>query len=183
MRLGFDILIIAVPVTLLYLIIRISLWKVFRIKLIREVLHLSFVLYTSSVVFIVWLYYAAQTEYMLYNYIPFKTIVGYLQEIPSSTAFKNIIGNLLICLPFGFYYYFNIRVIPKMNIAIYAVAIPFIIEFGQWIMYFIHLGMRAVDIDDVILNGSGILIGYYITKGLFRKKRRSVKSTEMVLSR
>ncbi|WP_336788667.1 VanZ family protein [Paenibacillus sp. MMO-177] len=182
MRLGFDILIVAVPATLLYIIIRIGLWKVFRINLIREVLHVSFVLYASSVVFMVWLYYAAQTEYILYNYIPFKTIIEYLQDIPSSTAIRNIIGNIVICMPFGFYYFFKIRVIPKINIAVYAVAIPLIIESGQLIMYFINLGMRAVDIDDVILNSSGILLGYYITRSLFQKKKGSARSTHIVFN-
>ncbi|GMK45337.1 hypothetical protein PghCCS26_24650 [Paenibacillus glycanilyticus] len=85
-------------------------------------------------------------------------------------------------MPFGFYYFFKIRVIPKINIAVYAVAIPLIIESGQLFMYFINLGMRAVDIDDVILNSSGILLGYYITRSLFQKKKGSSRSTHIVFN-
>ncbi|WP_397376180.1 VanZ family protein [Paenibacillus sp. sptzw28] len=165
----------AIPITLIYFIVRICLLKVFRITWVREVLNISFVLYISSLVFIVWLYYATQTDYVLYNLIPFKTIIEYVQEFPSSTAIKNIVGNLAICMPFGFYYYFNLRIIPKINIAVYAVIIPVIIESIQLLMYFINLGMRAVDIDDVILNCSGIIIAYYMTKSLFQKKRNPAK--------
>lgn len=78
-------------------------------------------------------------------------------------------------MPFGFYYYFNLRIMPKINIAIYAVVIPIIIESIQLLMYFINLGMRAVDIDDVILNSAGIIIAYYITKSLYLKKRNPAK--------
>ncbi len=123
----------------------------------------------------VWIYYTAQTDYILYNLIPFKTILEYVQEIPSGTAIINIAGNLIVCMPFGFYYYFNLRVLPKMNIAVYAVIIPVVIESMQLLMHFIHLGMRAVDIDDVILNSFGIIIAYCMTKSLFQRKRKPAK--------
>lgn len=171
MRLVMDMFTIAIPITLTYIIIRIVLLKVFRINWGREVLNISFVLYTASIVFIVWMYNAIQTDYILFNLIPLKSIIEYVQEIPSNTAIKNILGNFVICMPFGFYYYFNIKIIPKINLASYAVIIPLIIESVQLLMYFINLGMRTVDIDDVILNGSGIIIAYYTTKRLFQKKR------------
>ena len=111
--------------------------------------------------FVVWIYNLLHTDYLLYNIIPLKTIAGYVYDLPSSIAVKNIFGNLAICLPFGCYYYFNFRILPKFNIVVHAVMIPLIIELIQLVIYLINLGMRSVDIDDIILNGTGILIGYY----------------------
>uniref|UniRef100_UPI003D2CC501 VanZ family protein n=1 Tax=Paenibacillus oryzisoli TaxID=1850517 RepID=UPI003D2CC501 len=159
----------AIPITLIYFIIRLCLIKRYRIIWKREILQISFILYISALVFIVWIYNLIHTDYLLYNIIPVKTIIGYINDFPSSTAIKNIFGNLAICLPFGFYYYFNVRILPKFNIVIQSLMIPLIIELIQLLIYIFNLGMRTVDIDDIILNSFGILIGYYITRVVFKR--------------
>lgn len=172
-----DLLIFAAPITLVYFIIRLSLFKIFRINWIKESIKTSFIFYISTLVFIVWIYGPVHTQYLLYNIIPFKSIVSYVSEMPSNIAIKNLLGNILICIPLGFYYYFKFRVFAKLNILVYAVFIPVIIEFIQLLLFVSNLGMRTVDIDDVILNCTGILIGYYMTQSLFQKNLATTNAT------
>ena len=99
-------------------------------------------------------------RYRSVNLIPFQTINNYLGELggPLHTiAFYNLLGNIVLFIPFGFF-------IPSIwksfnswwKMFIVAISLPVFIEGTQ---YFIG---RSVDIDDIILNSFSILIGYGI---------------------
>jgi glycopeptide antibiotics resistance protein len=87
------------------------------------------------------------------NFIPFKEIGRY--NIGSSLFYRNVIGNMAMFVPFGFFtsYYVKIK---KPLLAIFLVAFASIsIEVTQLLIG------RVFDIDDIILNNIGGLIGFF----------------------
>ncbi len=88
------------------------------------------------------------------NLLPFQEITRYTYG--TEHFFYNVIGNIIIFVPMGFYlgYYANAR---KLGAAIFSVFI--ISSTVEIIQYFIG---RAFDIDDIILNLAGTIIGYII---------------------
>jgi len=77
---------------------------------------------------------------------------------------RNIYENILLTMPFGFGINFITR-IKSQNVFWLALAVGFTCEFTQLIISLIFKSaFRSVDINDVILNATGVLFGY----GLFR---------------
>lgn len=93
------------------------------------------------------------------NIIPFKTITSYIKYSKPLHAAINILGNIIIFIPLGIMLpllYTPLRKIKKILSLI--LTISFMVEFIQ-----LFVG-RAVDIDDIILNTIGGIIGYIIYK-------------------
>lgn len=89
------------------------------------------------------------------SFIPFVTIIEMLQGGITFHTIINIIGNIVMFIPIGF---FSPLLWTKLNslkkIALFGLGISFIIEFTQLFL------SRATDIDDLILNTSGAMLGY-----------------------
>ena len=95
------------------------------------------------------------------NLIPFVTITEYYHFIlrgNSFMGFLNILGNIIIFMPFG---YITALLFPYMRkparILVWAAIISLVIEISQFIF-----ACGATDIDDVILNTLGGLAGYWL---------------------
>ena len=101
------------------------------------------------------------------NLVPFRTIFGYLRNLPSYFAVYNLFGNIIPFIPLGYFIslYFNKSMFIKI-IFIFS-FILFLIEFIQFIFL-----IGFFDIDDFILNFIGLIIGYII-KGILNNKRYS----------
>lgn len=93
-------------------------------------------------------------EYGMNNYIPFKEITRY--KINSNLFIQNVVGNILLFVPIGMFlkYYFKIGII---SLLIVVILYSFSIESIQ-----IIIG-RVFDIDDIILNLIGAIIGFYFS--------------------
>ena len=91
------------------------------------------------------------------NLVPFKTILPYLLgEKGFIIAAINLLGNIVLLVPIGFLVPFVYRnMIWKITLAL-AVAAGFVIEGMQVLL---HVGI--FDIDDVMLNALGVMIGYW----------------------
>ena len=77
---------------------------------------------------------------------------------------RNIYENILLTIPFGFGVNFIARIKSK-NIVWLALAVGFTFEITQLVIsFFFKSAFRSVDINDVILNVTGVLLGY----GIFR---------------
>lgn len=75
---------------------------------------------------------------------------------------RNIYENILLTIPFGFGVSFIARLKPK-NIFWLAIAVGCAFELVQLIISLaIRSSFRVVDINDVILNATGVLLGYGI---------------------
>lgn len=89
------------------------------------------------------------------NFVPFRTIGNYLKYAPNSEyAMVNIVGNILMFVPWGL----GLPLLWRKFQSIWAVIsasllLPIFIEFCQ-----LFIG-RSVDIDDVILNFTGGILG------------------------
>ena len=70
-----------------------------------------------------------------------------------------IVGNILLTIPFGFGINFLTSIHPKKMFRV-AILVGFSIEFAQLMLTLLFGGYRTVDITDVILNAAGVFIGY-----------------------
>ncbi len=90
------------------------------------------------------------------NWIPFKTIIPYLLgEKGLLIGGINILGNILLLVPFGFIFPFIKAKMTWKECLLYALLICFSIEGLQ-----VFLKVGIFDIDDVILNVLGVIIGF-----------------------
>ncbi len=85
------------------------------------------------------------------NFIPFKEILRY--DIRSRLFMKNVIGNMILFLPFGFFTSYYLKA-EKMNLPILLTVIASIsIEVVQMMIG------RVFDVDDILLNVLGGTLG------------------------
>ena len=91
-----------------------------------------------------------------YNFIPtiYKIIIG--EYTPDSWVKAMIVGNFLMFIPMGILLSLCFENVNKKNIFKYAVLIPLAIEVLQLVVG------RSFDIDDLVMNFLGIVIGYFI---------------------
>lgn len=123
-----------------------------KIDFNKEISIILFIIYLLILFFIVTY---PVNEYGYNNYNLFKEILRY--KIGSIGFFNNIIGNILLFIPFGMFtrYYFRIKVISLILVTIlYSLSI----EITQILIN------RVFDIDDIILNLIGSIIGCYFSK-------------------
>ncbi len=97
------------------------------------------------------------------NLIPFATINRYLGVLDRPSGFGlflyNVIGNMLILLPFGYFFPMVNKAVKKWWVFV-CVALIFIlcIEAMQYVSM-----SGTLDVDDVLLNLMGALIGYFLS--------------------
>lgn len=93
-----------------------------------------------------------------YNFIPtiYKIIIG--EYTPDSWVKAMIVGNFLMFIPMGILLSLCFENVNKKNIFKYAVLIPLAIEVLQLVVG------RSFDIDDLVMNFLGIVIGYFIVE-------------------
>ena len=105
------------------------------------------------------------------NLIPFKTVIEYIvaffnNTIPTHTIITNIFGNILAFAPFGFFAHVILNKKPSLlKFTLLMVSASLLIEVIQLIFL-----VGSCDIDDVILNVLGAVIGYLIFKTKICKK-------------
>ncbi|MEP0806167.1 MAG: VanZ family protein [Chloroflexota bacterium] len=94
------------------------------------------------------------------NLIPFD--FGYCDPRAHDLCFRQIYENILLTIPFGFGINFIARIEPR-RILWLAAGVGAALEFTQLaISLFFRISFRVVDINDVILNAIGVLIGYAV---------------------
>ena len=94
------------------------------------------------------------------NLMPFREILRY--EIGSTSFYKQVVGNVLLFVPLGYFStkYCNIKGLGGISIIILLCST--IIESVQ------HFIGRSFDIDDIILNLVGGIIGFLIYKKIIK---------------
>jgi len=92
------------------------------------------------------------------NLIPFHTLVIYLDNLGSWFWIRNALGNLGLLLPLGLLGPIGLPALDRWwRIALLALLISTVIELTQLLV-----PDRSADIDDVIVNVTGALLGYVI---------------------
>ncbi len=153
--------------SVILVLIRIAYLFTHREKMVlyEEMLKLVFILY------ILLLYYVVTFQDINYNtsnLVPFKEIFRY--KLFSIGFFKNILGNIILFIPFGMFvtYYIESKKLFLPLIITFFTSVA--IEFSQY-----KIG-RTADIDDIILNVIGGLLGYIIYKLLSSFGKRMPRS-------
>ena len=114
----------------------------------KELSYLLFIIYLLSLFYIVTF---QDDNFGLSNFIPFKEIFRY--KVTSKLFFKNIIGNILLFMPFGLFvsaYIDNRKILPVIALSIIS---SLSIESIQFLIG------RVFDVDDILLNVLGGTIG------------------------
>lgn len=145
------------PIVLITIISVISLRITYIVKnkkkfiLYDELLNLMFIIYILMVFQIV-----TYQDVISYgnNFIPFKELTRY--TFGSNLFFKNVIGNILLFTPYGFFASYYLKLEKKRSAFFLVLVVSLAIEFVQ-----LAIG-RCFDVDDILLNIVGGMIGYYI---------------------
>ncbi len=88
------------------------------------------------------------------NVTLFKELTRY--QVGSKLFIRNIVGNILMFIPFGFFTSYYLKLDKKRIIFYITLIVSVIIELIQ-----LKIG-RAFDVDDIILNVVGSLLGYFM---------------------
>lgn len=143
------------PMILIFSVVLISIRITFilrkkeKIILHKELLSFLFILY------ILFLFYVVTFQDVSsggINFIPFKEMFRY--EIGSHLFMKNVIGNVLIFMPYGFFVSSFLTLKKPNTIIILTFITSLTIEVTQGLIG------RIFDIDDIFLNIMGGLFGY-----------------------
>lgn len=89
-----------------------------------------------------------------YNLVPFTEIFRY--PIGSTLFYINVIGNIVLFIPFGYFISSYIKPKKILPILIVSVISSSTVEFVQ-----LCIG-RSFDVDDILLNAVGALIGFLL---------------------
>lgn len=161
----FDIFKEVFPTIVICLVIISTLRITYLIKtkvnfsIINELVSLVFIVY------IMLLFYAVtfqDANWATSNFIPFKEVFRY--EFGSRLFIKNVLGNMLMFIPFGFFSSYFLKENKILPILIITMIVSVTIELTQ-----LKIG-RVFDIDDILLNLIGGIIGHYIYRILFKVK-------------
>lgn len=127
-----------------------------KIKFYNEMIKLGFVLYIMALFYIVTF---QDVSWSTSNFIPFKEIFRY--QLFSSSFYKNVMGNLIMFMPYGFFISYFLK-LDKKKIALFmSLLVSLTIEITQLLIG------RVFDVDDILLNVLGGLLGYYIYKFIY----------------
>lgn len=165
------------PTILIAIVIAVSLRLAYLIKghkkiiLYKELLMLIFIIYALCLFHVVTY---QDVNFGTNNFIPFKEIFRY--DLGSPKFIKNIVGNIIMFVPFGFFASYFLKskkiTIPLILTIILTVTI-------ETVQYYIG---RVFDIDDIILNIVGGILGYllFITMDFLQEKIPGLKNNHIL---
>lgn len=107
-----------------------------------------------------------------FNFVPivFKLITGELTI--GRWVLKMLVYNILMFIPLGFFLPFVSKKMNNRSIWKIAVTVTVIVEVFQPIVG------RSFDVDDIILNFAGIVVGFYFAVGLKRTEYNEVRKSK-----
>lgn len=146
------------PTVIISIVVLVSLRICFLVKnkqklvLYKELLGLSFVIYALCLFQVVT--FQDNVTWATNNFIPFREMLRY--NIGSRLFVKNVLGNMLLFLPYGFFVSFYLKNKKPWLTLILTVVASFSIELVQMVIG------RVFDIDDILLNLLGGYLGYLL---------------------
>jgi len=144
------ILVIVCSLRITYLITRHK-----RFQIHKEFISLIFIVYILCLFHVVTF---QDNNYGVSNFIPFKEMFRY--SIGSDKFIKNVLGNIMLFIPYGFLTSYFLKNKKFSVITILTIITTLTIETVQY-----YIG-RVFDIDDIILNLVGSIVGFLIFIGL-----------------
>lgn len=146
------------PIVLISVVVLVSFRACYLVKnkekivLYKELFALSFIIYILCLFQVVT--FQDNVSWVDNNFIPFREIFRY--DFGSRLFVKNVLGNMLMFLPYGFFISFYLRnTKPGLTLVLTAIT-SFSIELVQMVIG------RVFDIDDIMLNLLGGYLGYLL---------------------
>ena len=101
------------------------------------------------------------------NFTLFKTIRMYIEYAYKLNSFENLVGNIVVFIPFGLLFPLVVRkgrnfFVMLINVLLFVVGIE---------VFQLFSAFGAFDVDDILLNCLGAVMGYLIHLLLTRKVR------------
>lgn len=127
----------------------------------KEILSLCFIIYIMCLFYVVTF---QDVSWSTSNFIPFQEMFRY--KIGSAPFFKNVLGNMIMFMPYGFFVSYFLKLEKPLSIFLLSVLTSFTIEFTQ-----LKIG-RVFDVDDILLNIIGSLLGFLIYYIVMKVKDR-----------
>ena len=110
------------------------------------------------------------------NVTLFKELTRY--QIGTRLFYRNIVGNIIMFIPFGFFTSYYLKLNKKRFIFYLTLIVSIVIELIQ-----LKIG-RAFDVDDIILNMVGSLLGYLLYRlmdKIFGDLSDTIKGTFIII--
>lgn len=155
-----DVINSTLPMVIVTVIVLVTIRLIYLLKnkehivLYREIFMLTFVVYILCLFQIVTV--QDTVSWSTNNFVPFKEIMRY--DFGTALFFKNIIGNIVLFLPFGFFVSYIIKSKDVILPLIISIVCSISVETVQ-----LYIG-RVFDVDDIILNVIGGVCGYFVYK-------------------
>lgn len=127
----------------------------------KEIMMLLFIIYIMCIFYVVTF---QDVSWSTSNFIPFKEMFRY--EFGSRLFFKNVIGNMIMFMPYGFFIGYFLKINKNSSAIVLSIITSLTIELTQ-----LKIG-RVFDIDDILLNIIGGLIGFIIYKFVIKIRDR-----------
>ena len=147
------------PTILISTVILVSMRVVMLIKnkeeivLYRELMSLLFIIYVLCLFYVVTF---QDVSWSTSNFVPFTEMFRY--DFGSRLFIKNILGNMLLFIPFGFFIGYYLKLKKPISVLLMCLIVSGTIESTQLIIG------RVFDVDDIILNLIGGIIGFVLWK-------------------
>ena len=119
--------------------------------LYKELMMLGFIIYVLCLFHVVSF---QDVSWSSSNFIPFKEMFRY--PLFSHMFFRNVIGNMLMFMPYGFFISYFLKLDHKNTIILLSLLVSCTIESTQYLIG------RVFDVDDILLNLLGGILGYYV---------------------
>ena len=123
-----------------------------KFVLYQDLLMLSFIIYVLCLFQVVT--FQDTVSWSSNNFIPFREIFRY--DFGSQLFVKNVLGNMILFLPFGFFVSYYLKSKKALLPVILTLIASCSIEIVQMVIG------RVFDIDDIILNLLGGVIGFFL---------------------
>lgn len=172
----FDIIDTAWPTLVIFLIVIIML-RIMYLKQNKKkfVFHeeLMLLLFVTYILLLFELVTIRDVEFGGINWMPFKEILRY--DIGTELFYRQVIGNIILFIPFGYFATYYAKLTKIRHIFFITFVASTTIEIVQR-----FIG-RSFDVDDIILNVVGGIIGFLLFIGIdaIRKKLPKVFQNDL----
>jgi len=149
------------PTIIISIVIIASMRVIYLLKYKKEIIMYKELINLLFIIYVLCLFYVVTFQDVSFNnsnLTPFNEMFRY--DFGSKLFIKNVLGNVFLFVPYGFFTAYYLKLEKPSSILELSLLVSMTIEFTQ-----LMIG-RVFDIDDIILNSIGGVLGFYIYHSL-----------------
>lgn len=158
------------PMLIIITVIALSMRIVYYIKTKKQIVFYKELLMYFFIIYIMCFFYVVTFQDVSWsssNFTPFKEIFRY--DFGTRLFFKNVLGNMIMFIPYGFFVSYILKLEKWYSITSLTLLTSLTIETTQLVIG------RVFDVDDIMLNILGGLLGYSIYYVIVKLKSKLPK--------